>query len=167
MTLIRLDPADPSSLILDNRQSEKAAEICRGVMRVLSGHGSVSLIEVSLPNGRRADIMALARNGTLAIVEIKSSLEDFRVDQKWPDYRAFCDELYFAVATDFPRQVIPEDTGLVIADRFGGEIVRAAPVHRLAGARRKAITLHFARVAAGRLAMLVDPAARMEPRPRE
>ena len=97
----------------------------------------------------------------------RSSLEDFRTDAKWPEYREFCDRLFFAVAPDFPVEVLPLDAGLLVADRFGAEMVREAPVHALPGARRKALLLRFARVAAGRLMTLADPERILEPLPRE
>lgn len=170
MTLMRIPPESPAeerAVLVDNRQSERAAEICRGVIRVLAAHGLTGVIEVTLPNGRRADIMALSPTGTIWIIEIKSSVVDFQVDQKWPEYRDYCDALFFAVAPDFPQEILPEDTGLVVADRFGGELIREAPKHRLAPARRKAITLHYARLAAARLSAAFDPQARLEPLPRE
>ena len=118
--------------------------------------------EVSLANGRRADIAAVAASGEIWIVEIKSSIEDFRTDQKWPEYRDYCDRLFFAVAPAFPREILPADTGLIIADRYGGEIVRAAPEHKLAGARRKAVTLRLVHTAAFRLQAAIDPEGRFE-----
>ena len=118
--------------------------------------------EVSLANGRRADVAAVAASGEIWIVEIKSSVEDFRTDQKWPEYRDYCDRLFFAVAPAFPREILPADTGLVIADRYGGEIVRAAPEHKLAGARRKAVTLRLVHTAAFRLQAAIDPEGRFE-----
>jgi len=118
--------------------------------------------EVSLASGRRADIAAVAESGEIWIVEIKSSIEDFRVDQKWPEYRDYCDRLFFAVAPAFPNEILPADTGLMIADRYGGEIVRAAPEHKLAGARRKAMTLRIVRTAAFRLQAAIDPEGRFE-----
>ncbi len=141
----------------DGRQSLAAAEIARGTVRLLARHAFASLMEMSLPSFRRADVVALSLKGDLWIVEIKSSLDDFRTDQKWPEYRDFCDRLYFAVKPDFPREVLPEDTGLIVADRWGGEIVRDAPEHRLAAARRKSMTLRFARAAAFRHSSLIDP----------
>jgi hypothetical protein len=111
-----------------------------------------------LPNGRRADVVGLSPAGDLSIVEVKSSLEDFRVDTKWPEYRDFCDAFYFAVAPDFPRDILPADTGLILADRFGAEIVRPAPEHRLPAARRKVMTMRFARAAAFSLQAQADPA---------
>ncbi len=118
--------------------------------------------EVSLANGRRADIAAVAAGGEIWIVEIKSSIEDFRTDQKWPEYRGYCDRLFFAVAPAFRREILPPDTGLVIADRYGGEVVRAAPEHKLAGARRKAVMLRLVHTAAFRLQAAIDPEGRFE-----
>ena len=90
---------------------------------------------------------------------MKSCLDDLRVDTKWPEYRDYSDALFFAVAPGFPHGLLPTDTGLIFADRYGGEIVREAPPTRLAGARRKAMTLRFARAAAFTLQMLADPGA--------
>jgi hypothetical protein len=102
-------------------------------------------------------LLAIGRNGTIWIIEIKSSIEDFRVDQKWPDYRAYCDQLYFAVSPEFPIDILPPETGLIVANRYGGEIIRVAPEHRLAPGRRKALTLAAARIAGFRLHVLFDP----------
>lgn len=143
---------------IDRRQSATAADIQRGVQRVLHQHGFASLTEFPLANGRRADVIGLNESGEIWIIEIKSSLEDFRADQKWPDYREFSDRLFFAVKTDFPREVLPEDTGLILADRFGGEIVRPSPEAKLAGARRKTLTLRIARIGAMRLTIATNPA---------
>lgn len=147
----------PDPGLADGRQSERARNISRGAQRALAARGFRAIPEVSLADGRRADLIAIDETGAIWIVEIKSSLEDFRTDAKWPEYRAWCDRLFFAVSTDFPRQVLPEDTGLILADRYGGEIVREAPEVRLAGARRKAVTLRICRVATGRLMTLADP----------
>lgn len=138
-------------------QSPAALEICRGVTRLFAAHNVACVSELSLPNGRRADIMGLCADGSLWIVEIKSSIEDFRADHKWPEYRDYSDRLFFAVRPGFPVEILPEDAGLVIADRYGGEIVRPAPELRLPAARRKAMTLTFARAAAARLAVTLDP----------
>jgi hypothetical protein len=133
--------------------------LVRGVGRVLAERGYATLTEVSLANGRRADVMGLGRAGELVIVEVKSSLQDFRSDAKWPEYRAFCDRFYFAVAEDFPRDAIPGDCGLVVADGFGGVVLREAPLLTLASARRKAVTLRFALLGSLRLRRLLDPGA--------
>ncbi|HWE21910.1 MAG TPA: MmcB family DNA repair protein [Hyphomicrobiaceae bacterium] len=151
MTLL---PADPQP---DRRQSPGASGIYRGVTRLLWAHNMASVAEVSLANGRRADIVAIAGGGEIWIVEIKSSIEDYRADHKWPEYRGFCDRLYFAVAPAFPRDVLPGDAGLIVADRYGGEVVRSAAEHRLSGARRKALMLRLVHTAAMRLHTAVDP----------
>lgn len=152
-------PAAVPVLPIDRRQSETALEIARGTRRLLRAGGWASVTELTLPSGRRADIVALGGDACLAIVEIKSSLADFRADRKWQDYRLHCDRLYFAVAPDMPRDVLPPDTGLIVADAFGGEIVREPPVHRMAGATRRAMLLRFAIAAADRLHALADPGA--------
>ncbi len=133
--------------------------LARGVGRALAQRGYATLTEVSLANGRRADVMGLGRGGDLVIVEVKSSLQDYRSDAKWPEYREFCDRFYFAVAEDFPRDAIPGDCGLIVADGFGGAILREAPVLTLAAARRKAVTLRFALLGSERLRRLLDPAS--------
>ncbi len=130
---------------------EITAALARGVTRVLYDHGMASLLEVPLANGRRADVMGLTGAGEIWIVETKSCVEDFAADQKWPDYRGYCDRFFFAVTEAFPRALLPEDVGLVVADQFGGAILREAPLQALPGARRKAVTLLFARLAALRL----------------
>jgi hypothetical protein len=130
---------------------EITAMLARGVQRLLADLGMVSILEMPLGNGRRADVVALDASGVIWIVETKSGLEDFAVDLKWPDYRDYCDQFLFAVAEDFPQERIAPDCGLIVADGFGGEILRPGPEHRLSGARRKAMTLAFARLAAARL----------------
>ncbi|MEI7931441.1 MAG: DNA repair putative endonuclease MmcB [Alphaproteobacteria bacterium] len=124
--------------------------VTSGAARLFDALGYAPLLEVGLPNGRRADIMALGPRGQIAIVEVKSSLEDFRVDLKWPEYLPYCDAFYFAVAPEFPRDILPEGPGLVIADGFGGAVFTEAPATPLAPARRKALTIAFARLAAFR-----------------
>jgi hypothetical protein len=113
-----------------------------------------------LADGRRCDLLALDPRGGITIVEIKSCTADFRADQKWPDYRQWCDRFYFAVNVEFPQALIPADCGLILADRFGAEIMREAPGHPLAAARRKAVMLRFARCAAFRLQEAIDPELR-------
>ena len=109
--------------------------LARGVCRELQLLGYASLLEVALANGRRADIMALGGGGEIAIVEIKSSLADFRADRKWPDYWEFCDRLFFAVAADFPRDILPEECGLIVADPSARRCSRPSPVRKLEAAR--------------------------------
>ncbi len=152
--------------LADGRQSETASAIARGTLRLLLAHGFRGLTEVALPNGRRADIMAVSDTAEIWIVEIKSSVADFRVDQKWPDYRDFCDRLLFAVMPDFPREILPETCGLIVADRYAGEIIRAAPEHKLSAARRKAMILTLARLGAARVMTVMDPELALEPIPR-
>ena len=130
----------------------RAARIVRGVQAMLAEAGWVSLAEVSLASGRRADLMALGPKGDIQIIEVKSCLQDFRTDRKWPDYAPWCDSFLFAVDCDFPCDRLPPDAGLIVADAFGGAIVRpCGPMERLVAARRKAITLAFARLGAARL----------------
>ena len=128
-----------------------AAELARGVLRLLHDYGFAGVTEMTLANGRRADVAAIGPGGEISIVEIKSSVADFKSDQKWPEYRPFCDRFYFAVAAHFPQDLIPEETGLIIADAYGGAVIREPDVEKLAAARRKAVTLRFARLAAARL----------------
>lgn len=132
-------------------------ELCRGVCRALAHRGFATLAEVSLANGRRADVMALGRDGELVIVEIKCSVADFKSDHKWPEYGAFCDRLYFAVPAGFPTELIPAACGLILADPFGAAFLREAPAEPLAAARRRAVLLRFALLAAGRLRRTLDP----------
>ena len=136
-----------------------AALLARGVCRALEQLGYASLVEFPLANGRRADILALGRTGELVIVEIKSSVADFRADRKWAGYREFADRLYFAVPNDFPALLIPEECGLIVADPFGAALLRDGAATPLAGARRRALTLRFARAAASRLRRQLDPQA--------
>jgi hypothetical protein len=147
----------------DNISSEQpqltgaAALILRGVQRMLRAHNFVSLSEVPLANNRRADVLALGPQSAIWIVEIKSSIADFKSDQKWPEYRDYCDSLLFAVAPDFPSDILPVETGLILADAYGGEIVRQPPAHALSAARRKAVILSFAQMSARRLHAFTDP----------
>lgn len=122
----------------------------RGAARLLMDLGITAIAEFTLPCGRRADLAGLGPKGEMVIVEVKSGVQDFRTDEKWPDYFAWCDRFYFAVSERFPSDILPEQTGLIIADGFGGAVVRESPVAKLAPARRKALTLKFARNAAER-----------------
>jgi hypothetical protein len=139
----------------------RAPRIVRGVARHFVDLGSSVLTEVPLANGRRADLLALDGQGRLAIVEVKSGTADLAADHKWPDYRDFCDRFYFAVDLDFPRARLPAGTGVILADDYGAEIVAAAPSHSLSAARRKAVTLRFAHLAARRLMGVDDPLAQL------
>jgi hypothetical protein len=142
----------------DGRQSERALLVRRGALRLLASLDLFALPEVTLRSGRRADLMAAARGGELWILEIKSSVEDFRADRKWPEYRVFCDRFYFATLPDVPQEIFPEDAGLIIADGYGGAVIREAPAHPIAAARRKELLTRMARLGSARLSALVDPA---------
>ncbi len=141
----------------DGRQSPAAAAIARGVRRHLLTLGLASVTELTLASGRRADVVALTEKGEIWIIEIKSGVADFRADTKWPEYEAYADRLLFAVAPDFPVDILPLETGLMLADAYGAEIVRPAPLKPLPAARRKAMTMRIARAAALRLHLLADP----------
>jgi hypothetical protein len=134
-----------------------AADILRGVARALADADQAVLGELSLGNGRRADLVAIDRAGMITLVEVKSCRADFAADRKWHEYLAYCDRFYFAVSRDFPRDLLPPGEGLIVADRFGGEIVREAPIRALGPTRRKAMLIRFGRAAASRLQGLVDP----------
>jgi len=136
-----------------------AALLSRGVCRALDQLGYVSLVEFPLINGRRADVLGLGKAGDLLIVEIKSSVADFRADRKWTTYRDFADRLYFAVPAHFPQALIPEECGLMLADQFDAALLREACTAPLNPNRRRALTLRFARIAAARLRRSLDPEA--------
>ena len=140
------------SLVTAASRPETTLQVTRGAARLLSALGYAPLAEVTLPNGRRADLMALGPKGQIFIVEVKSSVEDFRTDQKWWEYRPYCDAFAFAVGPEFPRDILPDEPGLIVADGFGGAVLREAPAAPLAGARRKALTIAFGRLAAMRAA---------------
>ena len=133
--------------------------VCRGAGRHLRERGFAIVKEMTFANGRRGDIVALSPAGELLVVEVKSGLADYRIDGKWPDYRDYCDGFLFAVAPEFPIEILPEDVGLIIADAYGGHLLREPPRHPLSAARRKALTIAFARLAALRLQGAEDPVA--------
>jgi len=137
----------PQTTLLVRRE---AARLCRHL-------GWAPLHEVALPNGRRADILALRPDGCFVCVEVKSGPVDFLTDLKWPEYRAFCDALYFAVHADFPRALLPLDVGVIVTADCEAALLREAPVHLLARARRRALLQRFALLAACRLENMLDP----------
>jgi hypothetical protein len=139
-----------TSITLTISRPETTGAVTRGAARLFAALGYAPLLEVGLPNGRRADIMALGPRGEIAIAEVKSGPEDYKTDRKWGEYAPYCDAFYFAIAPHFPRQILPEGPGLIVADAFGGAVVVEAPPAPLAAARRKALTLAFARLAAMR-----------------
>ncbi len=127
--------------------------VTRGAARLFAEMDVAVLPEFRLPNGRRADIAGLDTRGRLIIAEVKSCEADFFADEKWPEYLLYCDDFYFAVDVAFPRVLAPAREGLIIADGFGGAIVREPATRALPAARRKALTLRFARQAAARFAL--------------
>lgn len=140
-----------------------ALAVARGTLRLFFRHDMSGLLEVPLPNGRRADIMALDGAGRITIVEIKCSRADLMGDMKWQDYFDYCDRFYWAVPMGFDlspfdsEALWPDRSGLIVADQYDAELLRPAPAEPLAAARRKAETLRFARRAARRLTALADP----------
>lgn len=137
---------------------ENAAGVARGVSRLLIQEGFSPILEFTLANGRRLDVAALGPDGTVVGVEIKVAVSDLKGDQKWPEYLDFCELFYFAIPPDFSDELVPPGTGLIVADRFGGAIVRPSPRTGLHPSRRKAVTLSFARVAAERLSLTLEAA---------
>ncbi len=134
-----------------------ARRLARGVCRLFEDMGHAALTEFTLANGRRVDVIALDGRGVVSIAEIKSSVADFRADLKWEAYLDFCDRFYFAVAADFPRELLPEEVGLIVADDWSGSVVRDAPALAMNGSRRRAQTLRLALTAAQRLRRFTDP----------
>src|SRR3954464_511449 len=139
--------------------SSTAVDVARGVSRLLLEEGYSPILEFTLPNGRRLDVAALGPGGEILGVEIKVALADLRGDAKWPEYLDYCDLFYFAIPPDFPPEHVPPETGLIVADRYGGEIVKQAQAQSLHASRRKAVTMSFARVAAERLSSILDTIA--------
>jgi hypothetical protein len=131
----------------------------KGVCRLLRAAGFATLTEFTLATGRRADVIGLNGQGLIWIVEIKSSLEDLRADGKWPEYREYCDRLFFAIPQDMDQEIMPSDAGLIVADNWGADILREPGENPLHASRRRAVTLAFARAAALRLHGLYDPMA--------
>ncbi len=148
MPIIKFGKINP---LEDGRQSQRALIVRRGVQRLLINMGHTMLPEVTLATGRRADLLALTSKGEFWIVEIKSSIEDLRVDNKWPDYRQFCDRLFFATLPDVPMEIFPQDCGFVVSDGYGADILREAPAHAMSAPARKALLLRYARSGSQRL----------------
>ncbi|MBZ8118900.1 MmcB family DNA repair protein [Roseovarius sp. LXJ103] len=131
--------------------------LARGVCRHLLSHDFACLEEYVPARGLRVDVMALGPKGELWVIECKSSRADFLSDGKWQGYLGWADRFFWAVDATFPQEILPEGTGLMVADGYDAEILRMAPETRLAPARRSAITRKFARTAALRLQSLRDP----------
>ena len=133
--------------------------IARGVSRLLASHGFACVEEFVPKRGLRVDVMALGAKSEIWVVECKSCRADFQSDTKWQGYLEWCDRFFWAVDSDFPTELLPDDCGLILADAYGGEIMRMAPEDKLAPARRKSVVQGFAQVAARRLHGLRDPDA--------
>jgi len=141
-------------VILDLQPGQRLA---RGVARHLRSHGFVSIEEFVPTRGLRVDVMGLGPKGEIWVIECKSSRADFQTDTKWQGYLEWCDRYFWAVDTEFPTDLLPEDSGLIIADAYDGEIIRMPPEEKLAAARRKVLIQKFATHAARRLQSLRDP----------
>jgi hypothetical protein len=137
--------------------------LARGLCRHLLGHGFATVEELVPAPGLRVDVMALGPKGEVWVIECKSGLADFRSDRKWQGYLDWCDRFFWAVDADFPTEILPEETGLILADAYDAEIVRMGPETPLAPARRKVMVQKFARHAALRLQALRDPAFGFSP----
>lgn len=131
--------------------------LARGVSRHLRSHDFVSVEELVPTSGLRVDVMGLGPKGEIWVVECKSSRADFQSDHKWEGYLEWCDRFFWAVDTDFPTALLPDGTGLIIADAYDAEIVRMGPETKLAPARRKVMVQKFARHAAVRAQAARDP----------
>ena len=153
MPLISAYDNDPTS---DGRQSERALEIRQGVQSGMKHHDLVLVPELTLPGGRRVDLFGIDSKGTIVIIEIKSSVEDFKVDNKWHEYKDFCERFYFASHPDVPMGIFPEQEGFILADRYGCEIIREGEEMKLSAATRKALMIRFARTAAKRMNAYAD-----------
>jgi len=144
--------------IVDLRQSATALRVQRGVMRMLREvYDMACYAEVPLRNGRRADVLGVGPKGEIWIVEIKSSLIDFQVDRKWPEYREFSDRFFFAKPPELDAGIFPVSEGLIVADGHDGAMLRDSPDTPLPPARRKALMLKLARMGADRIHLLMDP----------
>ncbi len=131
--------------------ADRTNGIVRGATRLLVDIGYRTLTELQLGNGRRVDVIGLDRQGRFAVVEVKSSVADFRADGKWLEYLPYCDAFYFAVDTEFLLEILPPDVGVIVADAYAGAVRRNAHVMAMNASRRRALTVRFARTAAGRL----------------
>lgn len=151
----------PANLLPDERATARL--VARGIMRLFARNGIWCLPEMSLRNGRRADLMGVDEKGRIVIVEIKVARGDLLGDGKWPDYLDFCDRFYWGVPPDLDRGLLegegyrPDCCGVIVADGYDAEILRLAPLHPLAAARRKCEIERLARTALRRLTVGGDP----------
>jgi hypothetical protein len=139
------------------QQMQPGQVLARGVARALRSYGFVSIEEFVPTRGLRVDLIGLGPKGEIWVIECKSSRADFQSDSKWQGYLPYCDRYFWAVDADFPTELLPAETGLMIADGYGGEIIRMGPEAKLPAARRKMLTHKFASDAARRLLSLRDP----------
>lgn len=153
MPLVNIGQSNP---LEDGRQSDRALMIQRGMTRHLEALGMAVLSEFTLVHGRRADLIALDRKGCFTIVEIKSSIEDFKADSKWPEYADYCDRFFFATHCGVPQNIFPADQGLCVADDYEAHVIREAVEAKMSGPARRALTLRFARHAALRAGRVSD-----------
>ena len=144
-----------SNPIIDGRQSKLALMIQRGATRFFLRNDIALLPELTLSNDRRADLVGIDTKGKITLIEIKSSIEDFKVDQKWPEYRDHCDFFYFASHEGVPQDIFPSEEGFILADNYGAEIIREAREEKMPAASRKALTLRFAKTSASRLEKVI------------
>jgi hypothetical protein len=138
----------------EQSRPDTTVAVTRGARRFLRACGFAVIGELPLPNGRRADLVALAPDGALRIIEVKSSRADFQADRKWTDYRDYCDRFYFAAPAELDTGLFPIDAGLIVADAHGGMLAREAPILRLAPASRRAMLVRFGALAAERYCAL-------------
>lgn len=148
-----IDPLTNNPLV-DGRQSPNALMIRQGVERKMQNFGNSFLAELTLDTGRRCDLICLSPKGKFIIVEVKSSVEDYRVDTKWHEYKNFCDTFYFATHAGVSPSIFPKNEGLIIADEYGAEIVREAGSHPLNAAARKKLLVRYASTATNRLRLV-------------
>lgn len=141
----------------DTLPPQAGQRLARGTARMLRAMGHAVVAEFVPARGLRVDLISIGPKGEVWIVECKSCRADFRADRKWSGYVEWCDRYFWAVDDDFPRDLLPEDSGLILADAFAAEVVRMAPEHRLAGARRARVVRDIGRAAALRLHRLADP----------
>ena len=141
---------------MQERDDSIAADIARGVSRLLSQMDYSPITELTLRTGRRIDVAGINKKGEILFVEIKSGLADYRSDQKWPEYLDYCDRFFFAVNADFPSDIIPDSAGLIIADRYGAQIMREVPKDPAHAARRRTVLIRYGRTSAQRLRSLLE-----------
>ncbi len=153
MPLVTHFDSDPA---IDGRQSSTALDVQRGIITTLGEAGITFLTEFTLPTGRRADLIGLEPNGTIIIIEVKSSVADYNADQKWPEYKALCDRFYFASHPSVAQEIFPDNEGFILSDRHGCEVLREAEPNKIAAATRKSLTHKIARASMMRLRRMVD-----------